>query len=100
MLGRRLHVMFTPLPAKKVKSHAAAKTQKGLRIFVRDTRPLESIAKRLQMPEAGQGGSARPQQDFPRLIGLYRSGRLKLDQLITRTYTIEEAPQSGLEYGQ
>src|ERR1700682_2212948 len=32
---------------------AAAKTQKGLRIFVRDTRPLESIAKRLQMPEAG-----------------------------------------------
>jgi DNA polymerase-3 subunit alpha len=32
---------------------AAAKTQKGLRIFVRDTRPLESIAKRLQIPEAG-----------------------------------------------
>ncbi len=31
---------------------AAAKTQKGLRIFLRDTRPLESIAKRLQMPEA------------------------------------------------
>src|ERR1700688_4570408 len=41
---------------------AAAKTQKGLRIFVRDTRPLESIAKRLQMPEAGQGGTARGQQ--------------------------------------
>jgi DNA polymerase III subunit alpha len=38
---------------------AAAKTQKGLRIFVRDTRPLESIAKRLQMPEAGQGGPSR-----------------------------------------
>src|SRR4051794_26423161 len=40
---------------------AAAKTQKGLRIFVRDTRPLESIAKRLQMPEAGQGAAARGQ---------------------------------------
>ena len=40
---------------------AAAKTQKGLRIFVRDTRPLESIAKRLQIPEGGQGG-ARPGQ--------------------------------------
>jgi S-(hydroxymethyl)glutathione dehydrogenase/alcohol dehydrogenase len=39
-------------------------------------------------------GSARPQQDFPRLIGLYRSGRLKLDQLITRTYGIEQAPQA------
>jgi DNA polymerase-3 subunit alpha len=42
---------------------AAAKTQKGLRIFVRDTRPLESIAKRLQMPEAvPQGGSSRGNQ--------------------------------------
>src|SRR5437762_3038646 len=40
---------------------AAAKTQKGLRIFVRDTRPLESIAKRLQMPEAGQGAAVRGQ---------------------------------------
>ena len=39
-------------------------------------------------------GSARPQQDFPRLIGLYRSGRLKLDELITRTYGIEEAAQA------
>ncbi len=32
---------------------AAAKTQKGLRIFLRDTKPLESIAKRLASPEAG-----------------------------------------------
>src|SRR5947208_1482063 len=38
---------------------AAAKTQKGLRIFVRDTRPLESIAKRLQLPERVQGAPVR-----------------------------------------
>ena len=38
---------------------AAAKTQKGLRIFVRDTKPLESIARRLQMPEAARP-PARP----------------------------------------
>src|SRR6516225_6221676 len=31
---------------------AAAKTQKGLRIFLRDTKPLESIARRLAGPEA------------------------------------------------
>jgi DNA polymerase III subunit alpha len=36
-----------------------------LRIFVRDTRPLDSIARRLQMPEAGQSGSARSQQAKP-----------------------------------
>jgi DNA polymerase-3 subunit alpha len=35
---------------------AAAKTQKGLRIFLRDTKPLESIVKRLQGPEAGANG--------------------------------------------
>ena len=32
---------------------AAAKTQKGLRIFLRDTKPLESIAKRLLASESG-----------------------------------------------
>ncbi len=37
---------------------AAAKTQKGLRIFVRDDKPLESIAKRLE----GQQGSGRQRQ--------------------------------------
>jgi DNA polymerase III subunit alpha len=42
---------------------AAAKTQKGLRIFVRDTRPLDSIARRLQMPEAAPpAGPARAPQ--------------------------------------
>jgi DNA polymerase-3 subunit alpha len=36
---------------------AAAKTQKGLRIFLRDTRPLDSIARRLQMPEPSAAGA-------------------------------------------
>jgi S-(hydroxymethyl)glutathione dehydrogenase/alcohol dehydrogenase len=39
-------------------------------------------------------GSARPREDFPRLLSLYKSKRLKLDELITRTYTIDEAPQA------
>ena len=37
---------------------AAAKTQKGLRIFVRDTKPLDSIARRLNMPEPAAPGGA------------------------------------------
>src|SRR4029079_16132158 len=37
---------------------AAAKTQKGLRIFVRDTKPLDSIARRLNMPEAAPANGA------------------------------------------
>jgi len=45
---------------------AAAKTQKGLRIFVRDTKPLDSIARRLNMPEqAPSGGAAKGAQAKP-----------------------------------
>jgi NDMA-dependent alcohol dehydrogenase len=39
-------------------------------------------------------GSARPREDFPRLMALYRSGRLKLDELITHRYRIAEAAQA------
>ena len=39
-------------------------------------------------------GSARPREDFPRLIALYQGKKLKLDELITRTYRIDEAPQA------
>jgi DNA polymerase-3 subunit alpha len=38
---------------------AAAKTQKGLRIFVRDDKPLESIAKRLEGQQAPAGNASR-----------------------------------------
>ena len=39
-------------------------------------------------------GSARPRLDFPRLIGLYQNGRLMLDEMITRSYTLDEATQA------
>jgi S-(hydroxymethyl)glutathione dehydrogenase/alcohol dehydrogenase len=34
-------------------------------------------------------GSARPQVDIPELVGLYRQGRLKLDELITGRWPLE-----------
>ncbi|MDH4189729.1 MAG: Zn-dependent alcohol dehydrogenase [Betaproteobacteria bacterium] len=39
-------------------------------------------------------GSARPREDFPRVLALYAGGKLKLDELITRRYSIDEAPQA------
>ena len=39
-------------------------------------------------------GSARPREDAPRILALYKSGRVKLDELVTRTYTVDEAPQA------
>lgn len=38
-------------------------------------------------------GSGDPFHDIPRMIELYRSGDLKLDELITQTYTLDEVNQ-------
>ena len=35
-------------------------------------------------------GSGRPNIDFPRLLALYRANRLKLDELVTKTYSIDQ----------
>ena len=35
-------------------------------------------------------GSLNPRADIPALLGLYREGQLKLDELITRRYTLDE----------
>ena len=39
-------------------------------------------------------GSCVPRIDFPRMLQLYMAGKLKLDELITRRYKIDEAPQA------
>jgi S-(hydroxymethyl)glutathione dehydrogenase/alcohol dehydrogenase len=39
-------------------------------------------------------GSCVPRIDFPRMFGLYMGGKLLLDELITRRYSIDEAPQA------
>jgi NDMA-dependent alcohol dehydrogenase len=38
-------------------------------------------------------GACNPLHDVPRLISLYKSGKLKLDELITRTYRLEDVNQ-------
>jgi NDMA-dependent alcohol dehydrogenase len=73
----------------------------GTAVIVGIARPADQIHLNAQAVATSEKtltgsyyGSARPQLDFPRLIGLYRSGRLKLDELITRTYSIDEAPRA------
>ena len=39
-------------------------------------------------------GSVRPRLDLPRLIELYRVGKLQLDDLITKRYSLDELPQA------
>ncbi len=35
-------------------------------------------------------GSLNPRHDIPRLLGMYREGQLKLDELITKRYSLDE----------
>ncbi len=35
-------------------------------------------------------GSANPRYDIPRLLGMYQQGTLKLDELVTKTYDLED----------
>lgn len=39
-------------------------------------------------------GKARPQIDFPQIIELYTSGKLLLDEMVTRTYPLENLAQA------
>jgi S-(hydroxymethyl)glutathione dehydrogenase/alcohol dehydrogenase len=43
---------------------------------------------------ASMYGSARPHIDFPRLLNLYRDGKLKLDELITRRFALAEVNEA------
>jgi S-(hydroxymethyl)glutathione dehydrogenase/alcohol dehydrogenase len=46
-------------------------------------------------------GSGKPHVDLPRLVELYRAGRLPVDDLVTKRYTLDELPQafSDMEAG-
>jgi Zn-dependent alcohol dehydrogenase len=35
-------------------------------------------------------GSLNPRRDIPNLLSMYREGQLKLDELITKTYSLDE----------
>jgi S-(hydroxymethyl)glutathione dehydrogenase/alcohol dehydrogenase len=35
-------------------------------------------------------GDCNPTTDIPKILGLYQSGDLKLDEIITRTYTLDQ----------
>ena len=39
-------------------------------------------------------GSANPQHDFPKLLDLYRGGKLDLEGMVSKTYTLDQAPKA------
>jgi NDMA-dependent alcohol dehydrogenase len=52
--------------------------------------PGSVITRQEKTVKGSYYGSINPQRDFPLLLDLYSSGKLKLDQLISRTYRLEQ----------
>ncbi|MCI0364986.1 MAG: zinc-binding dehydrogenase [Phycisphaerales bacterium] len=52
--------------------------------------PGSVITRQEKTVKGSYYGSVNPQRDFPLLLDLYSSGKLKLDQLISRTYRLEQ----------
>ena len=74
--------------------------KRGVTVFVGHaphSTPVDFDARML-MPEkmviGSMYGTCRPRVDVPRLIGLYQAGKLKLDELVTRTYPLEQVNQA------
>jgi S-(hydroxymethyl)glutathione dehydrogenase/alcohol dehydrogenase len=73
----------------------------GLAVVVGVAKPGDSTSVRtMTLPfeektlTGSSFGSCVPRVDFPRMLGLYLAGRLQLEELITRRYSIDEAPQA------
>ncbi len=73
----------------------------GMAVVVGVAKPGDSTAVRtMTLPfeektlTGSYFGSCVPRIDFPRMLGLYMGGQLKLDELITRRYSIDEAAQA------
>src|SRR5204862_78160 len=56
-----------------------------------DVRPLVTGERVIR---GSSYGRARTREDLPRLVELYRGGRLKIDELITRRYGLDEANEA------
>jgi Zn-dependent alcohol dehydrogenase len=56
-----------------------------------DVRPLVTAERVIR---GCSYGSARTREDLPRLVTLYQAGKLKIDQLITRRYGLDEADEA------
>jgi Zn-dependent alcohol dehydrogenase len=73
----------------------------GLAVVVGVAKPSDSTAVRtMTLPfeektlTGSYFGSCVPRVDFPRMLALYMAGRLKLEELITQRYSIDEAPRA------
>jgi S-(hydroxymethyl)glutathione dehydrogenase/alcohol dehydrogenase len=55
---------------------------------------LENMVRNERIVRGCKYGSARIRDDFPRMVELYLGGKLKIDELITKRYDLEEGNEA------
>jgi S-(hydroxymethyl)glutathione dehydrogenase/alcohol dehydrogenase len=56
-----------------------------------DVRPLVTGERVIR---GSSYGSARTREDLPRMVALYQAGKLRIDELITKRYGLEDANEA------
>ena len=56
--------------------------------------PAQDIVRTEKRMVGSYYGSSNPREDMPKLLALYDEGKLKLDELITQTYRLEQVNQA------
>lgn len=96
--GRGADYVFDTVGAPETLARALAFARKGGTVVVTGLSRLDALASLQLFPFVMQEkrlvgslyGSGRPARDVPRLVELYREGRLKLAELSARTYALAE----------
>jgi S-(hydroxymethyl)glutathione dehydrogenase / alcohol dehydrogenase len=100
--GKGAHYAFEAigLSGEPFRQSIECTRKRGVTVFVGHAphgTPVDFDARML-MPEkmviGSMYGTCRPRIDVPRLLGLYRAGKLKLDELVTRTYPLEHVNEA------
>jgi len=100
--GRGADYVFEAVGRKETIEQAVSATRKaGTCVVIGVGSPKETVALNVfGLPYFERRivgcwyGSANVHVDIPKLLALYRAGRLKLDELVTRTYALDQIDQA------
>jgi Zn-dependent alcohol dehydrogenase len=100
--GRGADYVFDTVGAPATLAQALNCARKGGTVVVTGLSRLDALASFPLFPFVMQEkrlvgsvyGSGRPARDVPRLVELYREGKLKLDELAARTYRLAEVNEA------
>ena len=96
--GRGADYVFDTVGSPSTVVDAVAAARKGGTVVVTGLGPYDAVASLPMFPFVMQEkriigsvyGSGRPADDIARLAALYRDGRLKLRELVSRTYSLDQ----------